>query len=225
MNGNNIDPKYICLICQEVFKNPVIIIGCNHNYCNTCLINYMINSEKEYSSSKEYQNNPYSTPKCKCPACRTEFTRENVQQNMILTNEIFTTVINCKCGQQIPLMNYNTHSINCAVINAEIQESIKNNLVKDAKQIINRDTFNCTVCNQKNFDRKGILNHVRTYHPSTYGVCPICVVQPWGDPNYKTHLKSHMELRHNFDYDTTVDYNEDEDAVLQRVLMESMNDK
>ena len=41
----------------------------------------------------------------------------------------------------------------------------------------------------------------------------------WGDPSYRTaSLLSHFELRHRYDYDTTADFSQDEDAVLQQVL-------
>ena len=53
-------------------------------------------------------------------------------------------------------------------------------------------------------DRKGLLKHASQKHPQGRAVCPICMVQPWGDPNYKTNLLAHLNLRHQFDYDTTV---------------------
>jgi hypothetical protein len=97
--------------------------------------------------------------------------------------------------------------------------------MKDAKQTINRSTFNCPCCPEKNLDRESLLKHVRQNHKNTQAVCPICICQPWGDPNYITHLHGHLQKRHKFDYDTTVEYNEDEDDVLKRVLLESMQNK
>ena len=45
---------------------------------------------------------------------------------------------------------------------------------------------------------------------------------PWGDPNYVSpNLLSHFMMRHAFDYDTTTDFERDEDAVLQEVLRRS----
>ena len=89
----------------------------------------------------------------------------------------------------------------------------------------NRQTFDCTLCNEKNFDRVGYIDHIKNRHPNDRGVCAICKCQPWGDPNYKTHIYGHINVRHKFDYDTVVDYNDDEDQILQKVLMESLNDK
>lgn len=69
---------------------------------------------------------------------------------------------------------------------------------------VNRSTFNCPLCSEKNLDRDSLLKHVSKFHKKDMAVCPICLVQPWADPNYKTHLHGHLQKRHKFDYDTTV---------------------
>ncbi len=53
-------------------------------------------------------------------------------------------------------------------------------------------------------DRDSLLKHVSSKHKNGMAVCPICLVQPWADPNYKTYLHGHLQKRHKFDYDTTV---------------------
>jgi len=55
-----------------------------------------------------------------------------------------------------------------------------------------------------NLSREGLLKHVQQIHRQGLAVCPICSVQPWGDPNYVTDLYGHMNKRHKFDYETTV---------------------
>lgn len=64
-------------------------------------------------------------------------------------------------------------------------------------------------------ERKGLLEHVNKMHKGRPGVCPICVVQAYGDPNYVSpNLSSHMKARHQYDLDTYTDYDMDDDAIL-----------
>jgi len=62
------------------------------------------------------------------------------------------------------------------------------------------------MCGESNLDRQGLLKHVAARHSGQSGVCPICVVQSYGDPNYVSkNLASHLNLRHQFDLDTVID--------------------
>ena len=135
-----------------------------------------------------------------------------------------TQSISCTCGQSVILSSWNSHSSSCAEFLNHYQSQIKSSIVKEAKPTTNRSTFTCSVCSLANLDRESLIKHVKTLHKNEEAVCPICVCQPWGDSNYITHLYGHLIKRHKFDYDTTVDYNETEDDVLQRVLRESMMD-
>ena len=51
-------------------------------------------------------------------------------------------------------------------------------------RVVNRVTFTCPFCKEANMERKGLLEHVERKHKGKPGVCPICVAQPHGDPNY-----------------------------------------
>ena len=56
-------------------------------------------------------------------------------------------------------------------------------------------------------------------------VCPVCAAMPWGDPNYRSpNLLQHFTMRHQFDYDTTTDMQQDEDEVLRQVLLLSQRE-
>ena len=74
--------------------------------------------------------------------------------------------------------------------------------------------------------REDLLEHLRSVHGElamSPAVCPVCAAMPWGSASYTTpNLLQHFQLRHRFDYDTTTDFGQDEDAVLQEVLRRSM---
>ena len=161
----------------------------------------------------------------RCPLCKVKFKKSDLKANKQLEEDISKTTTACVCGDSIYLNKFNDHTAKCQQYKANIYTNINQSIIKDAKQIVNRSTFNCPCCIENNFDREALLKHVAIKHKHEQTVCPICVCQPWGDPNYKTNLHGHLQKRHKFDYDTTVKYNEDEDEVLKRVLEESMNYK
>lgn len=73
-----------------------------------------------------------------------------------------------------------------------------------------------------------MLHHVNGNHKSETQsvVCPICASMPWGNPNQKSgNFVHHLNLRHKFEYDTFVDYQEDEDVILQQVLAQSIQEQ
>ena len=210
MDINDIKDQYTCLICQNIYTNPIKIVTCGHNMCNDC-INSFTSTQKNLS----------------CPLCRNPFTKSDIIPDQNLNIEMSNKYVKCDCGQMMPLNQYSLHSDNCAVIINKMKDEVKNKKIEINPDKVgkNRQTFDCTLCNDKNFDRVGYIDHIQKRHPNDMGVCAICKCQPWGDPNYKTHISGHINIRHRFDYDTVVDYNDDEDQILQKVLMESMNDK
>jgi hypothetical protein len=207
INQPIIDSKYECSICQNILTSPHQITTCNHIFCKECIDNTI-----EFQKSS-----PYS-----CPLCKTNFTKKQLKEDKNLSKEINSTTATCTCSTTVSLSKWNDHTSSCKVYLGEINDNIKQTIVKDVKSTVNRSTFNCSICDQKNLDREALIKHVAKNHKNIEAVCPICICQPWGDPSYITHLHGHLAKRHKFDYDTTVDYNEQEDDVLQRVLMESM---
>lgn len=96
-----------------------------------------------------------------------------------------------------------------------------------AKDVPNRFTFNCPYCQEQNLDQEGLVDHCRKYHYSdpTPVVCPICASMPWGDPGYRSaNFMEHIRRRHKFSYDTFVDYEVDEDAMMREALVRSLMD-
>ena len=188
---------------------------CNHVFCKNCL---------KTMTDNEFKNKKMND---KCPYCRVEFKFLDTIKEEQLLKELKSIFINCDCGETMLLNEYNKHSEKCTNQIKDINkiiEQTKKNICKD-KVAVNRNTFDCTICNEKNFSREGLIKHFEKYHCKSRAVCPICVKQPWGDPNYLTNVYDHLKLRHRFDYDTTVDYNKEEDEVLKQVLIASINDK
>ena len=215
MDINLIKDGYTCLICQNIYTNPEKLTNCGHIFCKNCIENYMKNQIN--SKNKNIQ----------CPLCRNPFSPQDIIRDNSLLNEMKQKSIKCECGNIMFLNEYNTHSETCQKVLNDMQNQLKNKKIEIRQDKIqkNRQTFDCTVCKKKNFDRVGYINHIKSSHPNDRGVCAICKAQPWGDPNYKTHIYGHINMRHKFDYDTVVDYNDDEDEVLKRVLLESMKDQ
>ena len=216
MDLDQIKGHYTCLVCQNVYTNPVKITSCGHNFCKNCLDGYISNQNNQQFNSQNI-----------CLLCRKPFSKDDIIQDSNLENQMNNEIIKCICGSLMSLSDYVNHSNTCSTSINRMQTDIKKTNIKIREDKIqkNRQTFDCTLCSQKNFDRVGYIDHITKFHPNDRGVCSICKCQPWGDPNYKTHIMGHINIRHRFDYDTVVDYNEDEDDILQRVLLESMNDK
>ena len=214
MDINSIKDQYTCLICQNIYTNPSKLTKCGHVFCKNCIESFLSGTAE---NKNEFQ----------CPLCRANFSSQDIIPADNLNSEINQKLIKCECGKMMYLSEYTKHSEECQIIlnNMKMQMQNKNIKIQKDKVQKNRQTFDCTLCKQKNLDRVGYIDHIQKFHPNDRGVCSICKCQPWGDPNYKTHIMGHINLRHRFDYDTVVDYNDEEDDILQRVLMESMNDK
>lgn len=96
------------------------------------------------------------------------------------------------------------------------------------RNVPNRYTFPCPYCPEKNFDQEGLVEHCKLFHSTDTKsvVCPICASMPWGDPNYRSaNFREHIQRRHRFSYDTFVDYDADEEDMMNQVLQRSIIDQ
>nr|XP_020669395.1 tripartite motif-containing protein 52-like isoform X2 [Pogona vitticeps] len=64
-----------CTVCLEGFRDPVMIIGCGHNFCRPCIIQYWGGSFRNVV----------------CPQCRTTFSKAKLKPNRQLSNVVELT--------------------------------------------------------------------------------------------------------------------------------------
>lgn len=167
-------------------------------------------------------NMPYSIQQLGIDARHNFVTKHINSQIQVSTALILTISCRCECSKILNLVDLNQHlESECAKYKEEVRKAIAVTSVKpeDVKQSINRSTFVCPFCKERNLERKDLLVHVNTKHHGMPGVCPICVVQIYGDPNYVSqNLGAHLNTRHQYDLDTYTEYENEDDAILKRVL-------
>lgn len=129
------------------------------------------------------------------------------------------------------LSKIRAHVATCSKYQNYIMEGVKAT-TKDAslqpRNVPNRYTFPCPYCPEKNFDQEGLVEHCKLAHSTDTKsvVCPICASMPWGDPNYRSaNFIEHIQRRHQFSYDTFVDYDVDEEDMINQVLQRSILDQ
>ncbi|XP_029468791.1 E3 ubiquitin-protein ligase RNF114 [Rhinatrema bivittatum] len=202
--------RFTCPVCLEVFENP-IKVKCGHVFCTLCL--------QECLKPK----------KPVCGVCRSSLTPGT--RALDLEKQIETTEATCRgCEKKIYLSKMRVHSASCSKYQNYVMEGIKA-ATKDQsphiRDVPNRYTFTCPYCGKKNFDQEGLVEHCKKGHSmdTRQVVCPICASMPWGDPNYRSaNFMEHVHRRHRFSYDTFVDYDADEDAMMNEAVLRSLMD-
>lgn len=199
-----------CPVCLEIFENP-ISIPCGHTFCNDCL-----SSVENHSGSST------------CPVCRDDFNLNMKRRARDIERQIRHSMGTCSgCNRQFPMSRLREHRSSCETV-SPLSFSPVAPTSQPRPELKNRSTFSCPYCPQSNLDSKGMLQHVNSCHKNERQsvVCPICASMPWGNPIQKSgDFVQHLNLRHKFEYDTYVDFNNDEDAILQQVLAQSVQDR
>ncbi|XP_007909998.1 E3 ubiquitin-protein ligase RNF114 [Callorhinchus milii] len=200
-----------CPVCLEIYENPMRI-ECSHVFCGECLL------------ALQKPKKPI------CAVCRSPL--RGGARAVEIEKKLEMTSSNCGgCGTQVIMKKLRSHNATCTKYKDFITQSVKASM-KDQhpslSNVPNRFTFTCPFCNAKNLDQDGLVEHCITKHTGELGkmVCPICSSMPWGDPNYKSaDLIQHLKIRHKFSYDTFVDYNVNEDEMLQEAIELSLKDR
>uniref|UniRef100_H3BDX3 E3 ubiquitin-protein ligase RNF114 n=1 Tax=Latimeria chalumnae TaxID=7897 RepID=H3BDX3_LATCH len=203
--------KFVCPVCLEIYETP-IVVKCGHIFCNMCLQQCL------------------KPKKPVCGVCRSPLVPG--QRAVDLEQQIEMTEANCRgCGMKFFLAKTHAHIYTCLGEQNKAYFIVK--LLTTHIQLLhmsipNRYTFACPYCNEKNFDQEGLAEHCTKCHSmdGRQVVCPICASMPWGNPNYRSaDFMQHLQRRHRFSYDTFVDYEVDEDVMMQEALARSLMDR
>ncbi|XP_020635153.1 E3 ubiquitin-protein ligase RNF114 [Pogona vitticeps] len=209
-SAERLDPlsRFTCPVCLEVFENPVRA-PCGHVFCTPCI--------QECLKPK----------KPVCGVCRS--TLSHGSRALDLEKQIEMTEATCNgCNKKMNLSKLRGHAAACTKYQNYIMEGVRavtKDPSQDARSVPNRFTFPCPYCSERNLDQEGLVEHCRKYHSmdAKRVVCPICAAMPWGDPNYRSaNFMEHIQRRHQFSYDTYVDYDADEDDTVAEVLVRSL---
>ena len=204
---------YTCSICMEVQADPVEL-ACAHTFCRACI--------KSALAAQEASTR--SCPVCRQPSTKAPRKARDADQRKHLHAK-------CACGVVLDLSSFRAHTDQCDELKGAAPPPLP---ALDGRAPPppgpNRSMFACPLClGGPRMPRADLLRHLETEHAhdgEQSAVCPVCAAMPWGDPNYRSaNLLSHFRMRHRFDYDTTTDYDHDEDDVLAAVLARSREEQ
>lgn len=80
--------NYICNLCFDLLKRPIVVSKCEHVFCGLCLINYL-----------RENSNPV------CPTCKVLIPpmEESIRPGIMLNRLLQSVYVKCNCGIQISL--------------------------------------------------------------------------------------------------------------------------
>ncbi|ESO00022.1 hypothetical protein HELRODRAFT_185790 [Helobdella robusta] len=205
--------EFCCPLCLDIFETPVLIdCGSKHVFCSKCIYMY---------TDKSMTNH--------CPICRQVFNLNNSRLEGYLFNALKTCKTLCEgCRKMFILSAFKEHREVCVEAkNREAEQVEKLKINSPIHNAPNRHTFKCPYCHYSHLDTLDLVKHCNEAHANerTPVVCPVCVSMPWGDPNFKSiNFIQHLNVRHRFEYDTYVDYKQDDDAMMQAAIEASLQD-
>ncbi|XP_059138494.1 E3 ubiquitin-protein ligase RNF166-like [Physella acuta] len=203
------EDEFECAICMECFTNPCTVYPCNHIYCMECL------------QALQASTAP------RCPQCRAAI------EDFLVADEIEKRMAACYiictyCNAMVLAKEMKGHKFTCPNAASFLDDVKQASHTEGGSpgQIQNRSTFRCPYCMEANLLSSQLIDHCNQHHAGnkTKVVCPICAAMPWGDPNLQSsNFLQHLNIRHKFEYDTYVDFEQDDDAMLQLALHASLD--
>lgn len=194
-----IPENYRCSVCLTAAQEP-LAMPCPHRLCVPCAALGHLAA---------------------CPICGAALPAERTLDTTFAA-EIASTRLSCQCGEDVLLLEVDEHSCEHT---RRAQQLVQCATTSTPARTPNRSTFVCPLCAEPNLSREGLLEHCSRCHSGVTraAICPICAATPWGDASYESeNFVKHLTKRHKCDYDVLADYAEDEEAILRRVLAESM---
>ncbi|XP_072902127.1 E3 ubiquitin-protein ligase RNF138 isoform X2 [Hemitrygon akajei] len=204
--------EFECPVCLQILERPVRT-QCGHIFCECC---HHIN---------------FTTNGGKCPLCRGVTSHKEPFATDIET-KLRSTKAKCQdCGCEMYLIFMRKHMKVCSKVLEDLNQLANTCAQPTARHATPRSTemlptYSCPYCHARDYDEISLIQHCQTVHYLDHQrvVCPICTSMPWGDPNYQSrNFIHHLSLRHQFNYDSFVDYNQDEETMLQSAIFNSFH--
>ncbi|CDW73568.1 ring finger protein 114 [Stylonychia lemnae] len=180
----NINDKNTCFICISVFSKAFKNKGCGHMYCGECIKKYI---KVQFHALQDQK-------KIKCLLCESplEFNDQIVEEEKLEQMEI---------DQDNQIQNVKVQD-KPQILQQQQQQQPSQQVVQQQQQQqqpankVFREKFDCTFCQQINFNHNDMLSHIQQRHYRQNGVCPICI-ERGGDKNFvSSNLLGHLHARH-----------------------------
>ncbi|XP_059106556.1 E3 ubiquitin-protein ligase RNF138-like [Peromyscus eremicus] len=240
------EDDFYCPICQEVFKTPVRVAACQHVFCRKCFLTAMKESRihcplcrgnvtrRERACPEralDLETIMRSFPgNCRCCSQRIELYR---MRQHYKTCEKYQDEFGVSSA--VPTFQLSPDSVGNSNSNSNSEASTSGNEARHPPQAYQEEgnasppdqpTFDCPLCEEVNMTRQHLLDHCNSNHRAHVVpvICPICLSLPWGDPTQLTrNFVSHLNQRHQFDYEDFVNLQLDEETQYQIAIEESFH--
>ncbi|XP_005105293.1 E3 ubiquitin-protein ligase RNF166 [Aplysia californica] len=203
------EEEFECAICMDSYSEPHVLHPCRHSFCLACI--QRLQAEKTVT---------------KCPKCRSVVQR--CDPDAEINERLSCRLLQCgDCKMDVLALYMKQHRMICP--SAKTQQELARVSQAGASRgpAVNRSTFSCPYCGEANLLCSQLVDHCNTQHWNSKKkvVCPVCASMPWGVSNMKSsNFLQHLNMRHKFEYETYVDFGQDDDAMLQAAIQASIQE-